>query len=89
MGNIVSVGVKVPSSSLSIITVPDCFEIMQNIALAQGPHPGDEIDHFTGKQVSLATTKEKSPISQIAQIPQNEQKKRKYTSHSFAKFFCQ
>ena len=70
MGNLVSIGVKVPPSCLEVIDVPDGFEILQNIAIARGLKQGDAIDFFTGEQVTLKESrKNEGNVEEIAAVP--------------------
>lgn len=70
MGNLVSVGVKVPSSALTTIDVPDGFEVLQNIAITRGLKKGDQIDFFTGEQVLVKEDESKAgPVSSVEPLP--------------------
>lgn len=69
MGNLVSIGVKVPPSCIDILEVPDCFEIMQNMAIAKGMKKGDKIDYFTGEKINVEKTLDNNIVSNLGSLP--------------------
>ena len=69
MGNLVSIGVKVPANCLEIIDVPDGFEVLQKIAIAQGMKKGDQIDFFTGKPYVQQNNLQKNSPNSMENAP--------------------